>query len=183
MAEVAREHGEGLADILDTMGIEYDMEDGIVKIHFTFSVYEDFLSYKEAFDLDPEVIVSMSVVETKSDKKGNISEKLVSQTLPRISKKKTGWYLVGDKSINLPYYIKYPSKKTDTMTKEELFEEEKHKEIESLKIYWIEKKIGLTQQLPPRERADSDLELGGTRKKGTRRRKNKSKNFSMKRWL
>ena len=167
--------------------IQYDPDDDVGLVNFSFSAYLTLLHQKELFLIEhPDTEVKMGIIETTLDKQGNISEKRVSQELPRITKSKTRWTLVGD-SGKILHTINYPSKKPLTMTKEELFEKEIHKEIENLEIYWIEKKIGPTQQLPPRESASSalkpksDEELGGgKRRKGTRRRKNKSKRFSIK---
>ena len=177
MAEVDQEHGEGLADTLDKIGITYAMDDGILSVDFSFFAYDQFLLYKESFRDDPDVIVSMMVVET-------ITKKPVSQELPRIMKKPTEWYLVGDKSKRLPYNIEYH--KSAKITKKQFFEEAQHKKFENLKIYWIETKIGSTQHVPPTGSAGSALSesgkesRGGKRRKGTRRRKNKSKRFSIK---
>ena len=76
--------------------------------------------------------------------------------------------------------ILYPTKGSEEQ-KAALFEEEKNKDFENLKIYWKETvKSGLPITLPPRA-GHLDEELGGgKRRKGTRRRKNKSKRFSIK---
>ena len=178
--------------------IQYDPDDDVGLVNFSFSAYLTLLHQKELFLIEhPDTEVKMGIIETiegtpatkgKKGKKGKEGTpvKYIDQKLPiptGYKKGVKGLFICRPNSSYLAEIL-YPTKGSEEQ-KAALFEEEKNKDFENLKIYWKETvKSGLPITLPPMT-GHLDEELGGGKRrkgtrKGTRRRKNKSKRFSIK---